>query len=85
MTTRVLLITALLTLFVSVCTQAQTQSYSCDFEDLTENGSWVLRSGVQAENAANKWYIDQAANNVCWMPDTVSTFSNINGFLPDWV
>jgi hypothetical protein len=33
--------------------------YTCDFEDATENVSWILENGT----LTNKWYIGTAANN----------------------
>ncbi|MCR4965894.1 MAG: fibronectin type III domain-containing protein [Bacteroidales bacterium] len=45
--------------FTTLITAPATIPYSCDFEDATENSSWVILDADQT----NKWYIDTAANN----------------------
>lgn len=40
-----------------------SQSYSCEFEDDKENSRWVLNTGKDGSNCANRWYIGAPGNN----------------------
>lgn len=46
----------------SLCAQVAA-SYSCDFEDSTQNQTWVLANGGNAKFVPNKWYIGSAICN----------------------
>lgn len=49
--------------FLSCVVFAQVSTYTCDFEDESENLLWTRNSGVFGESCANRWYIDTAVNN----------------------
>ena len=51
---------AVLLTCVCVLRAQSITSYTCDFEDPTENAQWVLNSGPKASGCYNQWYVGAA-------------------------